>query len=171
MIAGVGFTKGANAMRQLRSSTLVPSGFIVEHAERDSAEVWLTLRHRSESSLCPGCGTVARRIHSRYQRLLRDLPMAGSTVRLSLQARRFRCDAAGCRRRVFTERFDPDVLAPWARRTNRLDELVHHLAIALGGRPASRLARRLMLPVGKMRSCASCDGAAVRGWFRRQSSA
>jgi transposase len=78
-----------------------------------------------------------------------DLPMAGWTVRLRLEARRFRCDAAGCRRRVFTERFDPEVLAPWARRTNRLDELVHHLAIALGGRPASRLARRLMLPVSK----------------------
>ncbi len=75
--------------------------------------------------------------------------MAGWTVRLRLQARRFRCDATDCRRRVFTERFAPDVLAPWARRTGRLDELVHHLAIALGGRPASRMARRLMLPVGK----------------------
>ena len=75
--------------------------------------------------------------------------MAGSAVRLRLQARRFRGDAVGCCRRIFTERFDPDVLAPWARRTNRLDELVHHLAIALGGRPANRLARRLMLPVSK----------------------
>ena len=136
-------------MRQLRSSSLVPPGFIVEHAERDSTEVRLTLRHRAESGLCPGCGTAARRIHSRYHRLLADLPMAGWTVRLRLQARRFRCDAAGCHRRVFTERFAPDVLAPWARRTTRLDELVHHLAVALGGRPASRLARRLMLPVGK----------------------
>jgi len=149
MLAGVGFAKGANAMRQLRSSSLVPSGFIVERAERDRAEVRLTLFHRAESSLCPGCGMAARRIHSRYHRTLADLPMAGSAVRLRLQARRFRCDAADCRRRIFTERFDPDVLAPWARRTNRLDELVHHLAIALGGRPASRLARRLMLPVRK----------------------
>src|SRR3954449_3932942 len=149
MAAGVGLAKGANAMRQLRSLSLVPPGFTVEHAERDSTEVRLTLRHGAGSSLCPGCGTAARRIHSHYQRLLGDLPMAGWTVRLKLEARRFRCDAAGCRRRVFTERFDPDVLAPWARRTNRLDELVHHLAIALGGRPASRLARRLMLPVSK----------------------
>src|SRR3954469_6098909 len=137
-------------MRQLRSSSLVPPGFIVEHAERDRAEVRLTLRHRAGSSLCPGCGMAAGWFHSRYRRTLGDLPMAGWTVRLRLEARRFRCDAAGCRRRVFTERFDPDVLAPWARRTNRLDELVHHLAIALGGRPpASRLARRLMLPIDK----------------------
>mgnify|MGYP002137767833 CR=1 FL=1 len=136
-------------MRQLRSSSLVPPGLIVAHAERDHAEVWLTLRHRADLSLCPGCGMAARRIHSHYHRLLADLPMAGSAVRLRLQARRFRGDAVGCCRRIFTERFDPDVLAPWARRTNRLDELVHHLAIALGGRPASRLVRRLMLPVSK----------------------
>ena len=158
-------------MRQLRSSLLVPPGFIVEHAERDRAEVQLTLRHRAESSPCPGCGTAARQIHSHYQRLLGDLPMAGWTVRLRLQARRFRCDAVGCRRRVFTERFAPDVLAPWARRTGRLDELVHHLAIALGGRPASRLARRLMLPVGKDALLRVVRRVVARGWFRRQSSA
>ena len=136
-------------MGQLRSSSLIPPGFIVEHAERDGSEVRLTLRPQAGSSLCPGCGTAARRIHSHYRRTLADLPMAGWIVRLRLEARRFRCDAAGCRRRVFAERFDPEVLAPWARRTSRLDELVHHLAVALGGRPASRLARRLMLPVSK----------------------
>src|SRR5215213_7272777 len=136
-------------MRQLRSSTLVPPGFMVEQAGRDGAALHITLRHQAGSSLCPGCGTAARRIHSRYQRLLADLPMAGRPVRLTLQSRQFRCDAVGCSRRIFTERFDPEVLAPWARRTSRLDELVHHLAIALGGRPASRLARRLMLPGSK----------------------
>ncbi|PSJ48736.1 transposase, partial [Mesorhizobium soli] len=39
------------------------------------------------------------------------------------------------------------VLPPYARRTGRLEHLVHHLALALGGRPAARFAQRLMLPV------------------------
>ena len=39
------------------------------------------------------------------------------------------------------------MLAPWARRTARLDHIVHHLGLALGGRPAASFARRLMLPV------------------------
>ncbi len=65
-----------------------------------------------------------------------------------LLARRFLCDAVLCGRRIFTERFAPEVLAPWARRTTRLDHIVHHLGLALGGRPAARLARRLMLPIG-----------------------
>src|SRR5664279_5093447 len=38
-------------------------------------------------------------------------------------------------------------MAPWARRTARLDLIVHHLGLALGGRPAASFARRLMLPV------------------------
>jgi transposase len=62
-------------------------------------------------------------------------------------ARRFYCNAVLCGRRIFTERFGDGLLAPWARRTARLDHIVHHLGIALGGRPAASFAQRLMLPV------------------------
>jgi transposase len=62
-------------------------------------------------------------------------------------ARRFRCVTVMCGRRIFTERFDDGAPAPWARRTARLDLVVHHLGLALGGRPAVSFARRLMLPV------------------------
>jgi hypothetical protein len=68
-------------------------------------------------------------------------------VRLILMARRFRCSVANCNRRIFTERFDNRVVSPWARRTARLDVLVFHLGLALGGRPGARFARRLMAPV------------------------
>ena len=87
-------------------------------------------------------------VHSRYPRRLADLPMAGRRVVLMLHARRFRCDAICCARRIFTERFDDSILKPWARRTARLDQIVHCLALALGGRPAARFARRLSMPVG-----------------------
>ena len=48
-----------------------------------------------------------------------------------------------------------------ARRTSRPESIVHHLGIALGGRPAATLARHLMLPVSRdmllrvVRRCAS----------------
>ena len=58
-------------------------------------------------------------------------------------ARRFRCGADLCGRRIFAERFEDGVLAPWARRTGRLDYVIHHLGLALGGRPAASFARRL----------------------------
>ena len=131
----------------LRPSALVPLGFVVEDATCDGATTVITVRRASRSSPCPGCGTNSERIHSRYLRRVADLPLAGRPVRLVVVARRFRCGADLCGRRIFTERFEDGVLAPWARRTGRLDYVIHHLGLALGGRPAASFARRLMLPV------------------------
>jgi transposase len=78
---------------------------------------------------------------------LMHLPLAGRSVQLVLVARRFRCDAVLCGRQIFTERFADGVVASSARRTARLDCIVHHLGLALGGRPAAGFAKRLMLPV------------------------
>lgn len=134
-------------VQALRPSALVPRGFVVEEAVGDDGGALITVRPLSRSNACPGCGTISERVHSRYRRRLADLPLAGKPVRLVVAARRFHCDAVLCARRIFVERFDADVLAPWARRTARLDYIVHHLGLALGGRPAASFARRLMLPV------------------------
>jgi hypothetical protein len=70
-----------------------------------------------------------------------DLPLSGRVVELLVIARRFRCDAVLCGRQIFTERFADGILAPSARRTARLDSIVHHLGLALGGRPAAGFAK------------------------------
>ena len=131
----------------LRPSTLVPRGFVVEDAASEVDATLITIRPLNMGSACPGCGARSERIHSRYQRRLADLPLAGKPVRLVVLVRRFHCDAVLCGRRIFAERFDEGVLAPWARRTARLDDIVHHLGLVLGGRPAAGFAQRLMLPV------------------------
>lgn len=133
--------------QSLRPSSLVPRGFVVDAAINEGEATLITVRPSYTSSSCPGCGTRSERIHSRYRRRLADLPIAGKPVHLVVVARRFHCAAVLCGRRIFAERFDKDVLAPWARRTARLDHIVHHLGLALGGRPAASFARRLMLPV------------------------
>jgi transposase len=97
----------------------------------------------------PSCGTISSRVHSHYLRHVTDLPLAGRPIQFLIRARRFRCDAVRCGRRIFTERFAADVIARHARRTARFEGIAHHLGLALGGRPATRLARRLMLPVSK----------------------
>ena len=68
--------------RALRPSGLVPRGFDVESAFCDVATILITVGPTSGTSLCPGCGTSSARIHSRYQRRLTDLPLAGRQVRL-----------------------------------------------------------------------------------------
>jgi hypothetical protein len=61
--------------------------------------------------------------------------------------RQFVCEVAHCRRQIFAERFGDDVVPIRARRTARLERIVHHLGLALGGRPTAGFAQRLMLPV------------------------
>ncbi|MCQ4189880.1 ISL3 family transposase [Methylocystis sp. NLS-7] len=131
----------------MRSSAIVPPGFLVDRVSIDGVTTTIEARGVGATGQCPDCRSASVRVHSRYQRRLADLPLAGRVVRISLMARRFRCISASCRRSIFTERFSDDVLAVHARRTARLDGLVHHLALALGGRPAADLARRLMMPV------------------------
>jgi len=133
----------------LHRSSLVPRGFVVESACFEGDKAIIAVRAAGSVGLCPSCGTVSRRVHSRYRRRVTDLPLSGRIVQLLVIARRFRCDAVLCGRQIFTERFAEGVLAPSARRTARLDAIVHHLGLALGGRPAADFAKRLMLPVSK----------------------
>jgi transposase len=126
---------------------LVPDAFILEGISRSPGKFTLTVRSRATASACPDCQARSRRIHSGYQRRVANLPLTGQRVELMLTVRRFRCPAVLCGRWIFAERFAPDVLAPSARRTSRLEALVHHLGLALGGRSVASLARRLGLPV------------------------
>lgn len=134
-------------MPSFRASELLPTGFCAVGALSQGGSAVLTIRAMSANSACPSCGAVSDRVHSRYPRRLADLPIAGRRAVLMLQARRFRCVAVLCERRIFTERFDDSILKPWARRTARLDQIVHCLALALGGRPAASFALRLSIPV------------------------
>jgi len=131
----------------LRLCCLVPPGFAVVSTVCEESRTVITVRSIASVGVCPSCGAVSRRVHSRYRRRAADLPLAGRSVQLQVLARRFRCDGVLCSRQIFTERFPPGTLAPSARRTGRLDCIVHHLGLALGGRPAANFARRLMLPV------------------------
>jgi hypothetical protein len=127
------------AMQQaLQRSSLVPRGFVVESAYNEGDKAIIAVRASGSVGLCPSCGTVSRRVHSQYRRRhVTDLPLSGRIVQLLIIARRFRCGAVLCGRQIFTERFAEGVLAPSARRTARLDAIVHHLGLALGGRPAA----------------------------------
>ena len=132
-----------------RHSPLAPCGLIVNDVEIVSDIISIAARPAATCSACPSCGQVSRSLHSRYQRVLADLPSHGRAVRIRLMVHRFRCRQSVCHQQVFTQRLDPSIAARSARRTARLEGIVHHIGLALGGRPGQSLARRLVLPVSK----------------------
>ncbi len=128
-------------------ASLIPSGLAVDSVDDRENALVVTARSSAGMAACPLCGTASGRVQSHYVRRPSDLPCAGRRVRLRLLVRRFRCGVPGCQRQVFAERFGLAVLAERARRTGRLEEIVHHLGLAMGGRPGAGFAQRLMLPV------------------------
>jgi len=116
----------------------------------DEAVAQLTLRLTSTQALvhCPVCQFPTQRIHSHYTRTVADLPWAHLHVVLQLGVRKFFCANGRCTRSIFTERL-PQLLAPWARRTQRLAHRLGSIAVALGGAAGALLSQQLGMPVSR----------------------
>ena len=112
-------------------------GLHVDRVRQEEHAVHLYLALTRHSARCPLCRRRSRRVHSSYERCVADLPCGGRTVLLHLRTRRFRCQAAHCRRRIFMERV-PELVAPCARRTDRLRESLLRHGFDLGGAPGAR---------------------------------
>ncbi len=95
---------------------------------------------------CPDCRQRSHRAHSRFTRVLADLPLGDFPVRLHLHARRFHCGNPACVRRTFRERL-PEVAPRYQRRTPALRHRLEAVGFALGGQAGRRLICRLRLAV------------------------
>jgi transposase len=135
-----------------RLSCVLPESrhFQLDAWQIDETAMQITLCVTSTQPLvhCPTGAFPTRRIHSRYGRTVADLPWGPWRVVLHLQVRKFFCANGRCLRHMFTERLLP-LVAPWARRTQRLMHWLVHIAMALGGRAGVRLSRALGLAVSR----------------------
>jgi transposase len=99
---------------------------------------------------CPDCSTVSRRVHSRYERHLTELPVGGRRVVVRLMVRRFFCDDPGCSRRTFVEQVE-GLTTRYARAGPGVKVWWRAVALTLGGRPGMRMCRVLAVPSGRER--------------------
>jgi transposase len=97
---------------------------------------------------CPVCNQAAYRVHSFYERTLADLPWADYQIVIKLTVGKFFCDQAECERKIFTERIAA-VMAPWARRTQRLAAQLSEIALYTGGEGGAKLSQKLHCPVSQ----------------------
>lgn len=117
-------------------------GLTLEHVELAAHRLTLTMQTTRPTAPCPLCGTPSARVHSHYTRTVADLPWGGFAVQVCLHVRKFFCHVLTCPRRIFTERL-PQLVAPYARTTMRLHDVLRLIAFALGGEAGSRLLARL----------------------------
>ncbi|WP_433090015.1 ISL3 family transposase [Dactylosporangium sp. CA-052675] len=107
-------------------------------------------RARGRRAGCRGCGTSSARVHSRYRRMLADVPVGGRPTRIVLGVRRFFCVNAACEVRTFAERV-PSLTRRWSRVSEGLREMIAAVGLSLAGRAGARLALVLGMPVSRHR--------------------
>ncbi|MFI6712746.1 transposase family protein [Nonomuraea sp. NPDC050478] len=75
----------------------------VERVHRIGVTVQVKAATTEPKGECPACGWESVRVHSRYERRLPDLPVAGQEVLGQVQVRRFFCDNTAWAKRTFAE--------------------------------------------------------------------
>ncbi len=121
---------------------LLGEGLDLTALEMENGQFVLHVTATSSGSLCPLCAQPATRMHSRYSRVVKDLPCVGQQVQLILHVRKSFCDTAHCVRKIFVERL-PHLVTPWAQMTTRLCQAIQNIGLARCGRLGARLAARL----------------------------
>jgi len=110
--------------------------------DTDAQQVTVYLVSTQTVAQCPLCHCPSHRIHSHYERTLKDLPVAQFSLTIVLTVCKVFCLNDICPRRIFTERL-PEIVAPWARRTIRYANHLKAIALALGGAAGARLSEQV----------------------------
>lgn len=110
-----------------------------------SDSILLTVQSTRSSASCPKCNKNTSKIHSRYARIIQDLPVSGQPVELHLLSRKWFCDKVDCSVRIFTERYEG--ISANGRRTFRAEELLRKIAFSTSCLAAEKVAHAAHIPV------------------------
>lgn len=124
----------------MEQSLFLPSelDLMLSNFQHTTKDINLNVISSQTSSQCPICQEFSSKIHSRYARVIGDLPISGKVATINLQVRKFFCENSDCIRKIFSERFKQQ-LKSYARRFERLNELLSSIGLELGGNLAQRI--------------------------------
>lgn len=126
------------------SALYSPSDLSVEQVEFEDMRTYhVYARCNLPHGVCPYCGCVSHRVHSRYHRTITDLSILGHPVIITFAARKFFCSNPDCRRKTFAEQPGDEVFR-YRRRTRRCEMAVTQHGL----RCSSESARKLLSAIG-----------------------
>ncbi|SRR6266566_5951983 len=134
-------------MPHKKSSTLLPDTSCLQlgRLEADEQSLIAIVETTSSEALCPLCQCRSQSIHSRYTRVVADLLMARvGWCGPNCMHDAFSAETRNVRARSLTFRL-PNVVAPSARRTTRLCDLLTLIGFAMGGEAGNGLVERMGL--------------------------
>jgi transposase len=130
----------------LNLNILFPDFYKVLNAEFTHNSVSIYIEARYYSGVCPVCGKVAHRVHSKYTRTIHDLPISKFKVMLKVHSRKFFCDNARCERHIFSERLQ-ELALPYARKTCRMRDVIIQLMFTLSAEIAAVIIKSVFMDI------------------------
>lgn len=88
--------------------------------------------------VCPYCGCVNHRVHSRHHRTITDLSILGHPLIITFETRKFFCHNPGCCRKTFAEQ-PRDEAFRYRRRTRRCEMAVTRHGLKCSSESAGKL--------------------------------
>ena len=113
--------------------------------------MYIYVKSSRKEAKCPYCGEIGKRIHSRYERRFRDLPIQGKKVEIVLDNLKYFCDNPECGHKTFAETFD--CLPYKGKRSKRLTESIIALSLNVSSITASSILKKGTADVGKSTIC------------------
>lgn len=108
----------------------------------EDKRICLEVESLAFQAICPACQTESEQVHSTYTRYPAELPWADWTVVLQLRVKRFFCRNSACSKCTFAESF-PNLVARYARRTQRVLERQRQIRLEVAARRAETLLQQL----------------------------
>lgn len=125
----------------------------LEYVNHEISDDTITIQVRSkrDAVCCPYCGTPGTRVHSRQKRRFQDLPIMGHQCVIELERRKMFCSNPECSHKTFVEPFD--CIAPYAQRTQRLNEKVIDTVLDMSSVAAAEQLRNGVCTISKSSIC------------------
>ena len=100
----------------------------------------------NDHGVCPYCGAVSHKVHSKYCRIIVDLPILGKNVTIHMKSRKFFCPNEECKKKTFAEQPGNEVFR-YRRRTRRCEILVVKHGIYCSSNKAKALINTMGVPL------------------------
>lgn len=130
----------------LQLSALFPSDLSIDDIMVEGSNAIIKMVSTKSECTCPNCKQTSSRIHSQYQRIIKDLPIINKKVIIYFQTRKFFCDNLSCNTRIFTERFKI-LINPYAKKTDRLSKHLEFLGFVVNAEVGSILSKQILADV------------------------
>ena len=97
----------------------------------------IDIESTSNNGICPSCFKQSSRIHSRYIRQIKDLPIQEYKVILNLKTKIFFCKNKECKVKKFSEQFD--FIETHSRMTKRLESQIIKTSKSMSARASKEV--------------------------------